>query len=319
VKRSGKVVASERVALEAAEAHLRAGGDAIGATVAGFFAAAGDDAGVLFGALSLLFAQVGLGARAFDGRQRQPGLAAKRARGVPAGAAIPIAARVAAPTGVAALAVALRYGSKASLSPVVAFGVALAKKAGAARRAALLEAVQRLGPTALIEPGVTRALSVAGPSEGGQLGEGDLRAVTALDQPALVDAQLKAFVPWHERGNAFGEIEQDVEARENWSEQALRQQGLCVMDSRGNSAVLCYDKVSQGLAVEELELVLPLNAVPVRRGTRRVSPGTFLPAPAPISIQLSQAGVPLRAELQLRAQTLAVGDPLLNATGAALG
>lgn len=295
MKRGAKVVASEPVAAEAAEAYLRGGGDAIGAAVAAFFAAAGDDAGVLFGPLSLLVAQVGVGARAFDGRLRQPGQGLKRPRGLALDAAVPAAARVAAPTGIAALFVALRYGPSAAASRVLGAGITLAKKNGSARRAALLEAVQRLGPSALGEAGVTRALFHAvGPIEGGQLTEGDLRAVSAVDQPAVIDAAGVARVPWHEPPPF-----DDDEQRQVWAEQLERQQGLCVADSRGCFVVLSYDKVQRGAAVEELELVLPLVASPIRRGVRRITPGTFLPAPAPLAVQLAADGSPQYAELTL--------------------
>jgi hypothetical protein len=295
VKRGAKVVASEPWAADAADAYLRAGGDAIGAAVAAFFAAAGEDAGVLFGPLSLLVAQVGVGARAFDGRQRQPGQGLKRPRGLTLDAPVPSAARVAAPTGIAALFVALRYGSSASISRVLAAGVALAKKGGSLQRAALLEAIQRLGPSALSEPGVTRALFHAlGPIAGGQLTDADLRAVSAVDQPAQVDAAGLARVPWYEALPP-----DDAEQARAWAEQAERQQGLCVVDARGCFAVLAYDKCRSGVPVEELEIELPLNAAPVRRGMRRVTPGLFLPAPAPLAVQLSPDGSPVYAELTL--------------------
>jgi hypothetical protein len=295
VKRAAKVAASEPVAAEAAEAYLRLGGDAIGAAVAAFFAAAGDDAGVLFGPLSLLVAQVGVGARAFDGRLRQPGQGLKRPRGLVLDAPVPAAARAAAPTGIAALFVALRYGPNAAPSRVLAAGIALAKKNGSARRAALLEAIQRLGPSALAEAGVTRALFHAvGPIEGGQLTEGDLRAVSAVDHPAQIDDAGVARVPWHAPPEA-----DDEEQRQAWAEQLERQQGVCVADSRGCFAALSYDKVQRGVAVEELELVLPLAAAPVRRGVRRITPGVFLPAPAPLAVHLALDASPLYAELAL--------------------
>ena len=295
MKRAAKVVASEPVAAEAAEAYLRTGGDAIGAAVAAFFAAAGDDAGVLFGPLSLLVVQVGVGARAFDGRLRQPGQGLKRPRGLALDAPVPAAARAAAPTGIAALFVALRYGPSAAASRVLGAGIALAKKNGSDRRAALLEAIQRLGPSALAEAGVTRALFHAvGPIAGGQLTEADLRAVSAVDHLAQIDEASVARVPWHAQPE-----ENDPEQRQAWAEQLERQQGVCVADSRGCFAVLSYDKVQRGVVVEELELVLPLAAAPVRRGVRRITPGIFLPAPAPLAVHLAPDSSPLYAELTL--------------------
>jgi gamma-glutamyltranspeptidase/glutathione hydrolase len=305
VKRGAKVVATDAAAAEAAESYLRSGGDAISAAVAAFFAAAGDDPGVLFGSLSVLVAQVGVGARAFDGRQRQPGQGLKRPRGLALDAPVPGAARVAAPTGMAALFIALRYGPNAGFARVVAPGIALAKKQGASQRAALLEMIARLGPSALAEASVTRSLFHAvGPVAGGQLTEADLRAMSEIDLPAQVDSSGVARVPWHEPL-----VSEDAEQTREWLEQAERQQGVCVVDARGCFAVLAYDRCRTGVAVDELELVLPLTAAPIRRGVRRVPPGTRLPAPAPLAVQLSPEGTPVYAELSLRsAAPLRVGN-----------
>ncbi|HWO14549.1 MAG TPA: hypothetical protein VNN80_33830, partial [Polyangiaceae bacterium] len=173
MRRQAIAAGSEEVARDAAQAYLDAGGDAVGAVVTGFFAAAGDAPGVLFGAVGLIVAQVGMGVRAFDGRLRQPGLGQRRPRGLAANDAVPPAAFVAAPSGVAALLVALRYGRSAALSKVVSSGIVLAKKAGCERRADALDAIERLGAAALASPGISRPLiHRAGPSEGGALGTG---------------------------------------------------------------------------------------------------------------------------------------------------
>ncbi|MGC4065984.1 MAG: hypothetical protein QM784_15310 [Polyangiaceae bacterium] len=74
-------LSNDIVAAEAADECLLAGGSAVAAVLCGFFAAAGAYSGVLLGPLSLLVAGVGSGARAFDGRLRQPGLGTKRPRG----------------------------------------------------------------------------------------------------------------------------------------------------------------------------------------------------------------------------------------------
>jgi hypothetical protein len=92
MRRFPTAVGSDDTAREAAQAYLDAGGDAVGAAVSGFFAAAGASPGVLFGAVGLIVAQVGMGVRAFDGRERQPGLGQRRARGLAPGDAVPAAA-----------------------------------------------------------------------------------------------------------------------------------------------------------------------------------------------------------------------------------
>lgn len=294
MRRQATAVGSDAAAQEAAQAYLDAGGDALGAVICGFFASAGDVPGVLFGPLGLMVAQVGIGVRAFDGRQRQPGIGAKRARGLVEGDPVPVAARVAAPGGIAALLVALRYGRSVGLSKIVSPGVALAKRAGCERRAEVLEQIQRLGAAALASPAIARPLiHLAGPSEGGALGVADLEAVPELDHVAG-GSPSERRVPWvNER------LDDALVPVDEWDAQALRQRGLCARDQGGGVAALCYDNVSSGLRVDELELLLPLNAVPVRRGATRVAPGRFLPAPVPLSIEVATGDVPTGAAIAL--------------------
>lgn len=286
---------SDTIARDAAQAYLDAGGDALGAVITGFFASAGDAPGVLFGAVGLIVAQVGMGVRAFDGRPRQPGLGQRRARGLAPGDAVPTAARIAAPGGIAALLVALRYGRSSSLPKILAPGISLAKKAGCDRRAEVLEAIARLGPAALASPGIARPLiHLAGPSEGGALGLNDLEFIPELDQPARAAAPDQRVPPW------AGERLDPIHVSDSdWEEQALRQHGLCASDASGGLAALCYDNAIAGLRLEALELVLPLDAIPVRRGLPRIAPGRFLPAPTPLSIELGEGDVPFSATIHL--------------------
>lgn len=294
MKRAAQAVASEPAVQEAAQAYLQAGGDAVGAVAAGFFAAAGQDAGVLLGSLGLLIAQVGGGVRAFDGRTRQPGLEARRPRGLNPEDPVPPAARVAAPSSIAALLVALRYGQQLPIGKIVAPGIALAKEHGCERRAAVLEQIQRLGAAALAAPAISRPLiHLAGPSEGGSLGIADLAAIPEIDHPARSTDNLRA-APWeHELPPPERMPETD------WTAQLERQQGICARDLRGGIAALCYDRATRGLEVAELELLLPLNAIPPRRGVTRVTPGSFLPAPTPLGIELSAGAVPVVATVRL--------------------
>ena len=295
MKRPVSAQGSDTTARDAAQAYLDGGGDALGAVVSGFFAAAGESPGVLFGAVGLIVAQVGMGVRAFDGRQRQPGLGQRRARGLAPGDAVPTAARVAVPGGIAALLVALRYGRSTSLSKILAPGIALATKAGCERRVEVLDAIARLGPAALASPGIARPLiHLAGPSEGGALGLNDLESIPELDQPARAGAAGQRTPPW------AGERLESVHVSDSdWEEQALRQHGLCASDASGGLAAMCFDNAISGLRVDSLDLVLPLNAVPVRRGLPRITPGRFLPAPAPLSIELGAGDVPFSATIAL--------------------
>jgi hypothetical protein len=301
MKRSATAVGSDTTARDAAQAYLDTGGDAVGAVVSGFFAAAGDSPGVLLGAVGLIVAQVGMGVRAFDGRQRQPGLGQRRARGLAPGDVAPTAARVAAPGGIAALLVALRYGRSVALSKIIATGIGLAKKAGCERRAEALDAIQRLGAAALASPGIARPLiHLAGPSEGGALGLSDLEFIPALDQPACAAPGLRNPAWVGQRLDPAQRSDSD------WDAQALRQHGLCASDAGGGLAALCYDSAMNGLRVDALELISPLNAVPVRRGWPRIMPGRFIPAPTPLSIEIGEGDVPFSATVAL------AGRPLLR-------
>jgi hypothetical protein len=294
MRRFATAVGSEATARDAAQGYLDAGGDAVGAVVSGFFAAAGDSPGVLFGAVGLIVAQVGMGVRAFDGRQRQPGLGQRRARGLAPGDIVPTAARVAVPGGIAALLVALRYGRGTALSKILASGIGLATKAGCARRAEALDTIARLGAAALASQGIARPLiHLAGPSEGGAIGLGDLEFIPELDHPAR-SAAAQRTPPWAD------ERPEPVHVSDSaWHELALRQQGLCASDASGGLAALCYDNALTGLSVDALELLLPLEAIPARRGLPRVAPGRFLPAPTPIAIEVGEGDVPLAASVAL--------------------
>jgi hypothetical protein len=294
MRRASAAVGSDPTATEVAREHLLSGGDAVGAVVAGFFAAAGEAPGVLFAPVGLMLAQVGAGVRAFDGRQRQPGIGLRRARGLVEGDEIPAAARVAAPGSVAALLVALRYGRSVGLSRVVGAGVSLARQAGFSRRAEVLEQIQRLGASALASPAIARPLiHAAGPTEGGALCARDLETVAEIDRPAAADGGLRR-APW-----ADERLDSSLIPSAEWDARAERQEGLCACDAAGGVAALCYDRALTGLSVEALELLLPLDAVPVRRGMSRVPPGTLLPAPTPLAIEVAEGDVPQLATVAL--------------------
>src|SRR6187455_1775853 len=104
-----EALATDELAQEAARAELAQSKSAVAAVAAGYFAAAGRYPGVLLAPLTLLVAGVGAGGRVFDGRLRQPGIGAKRPRGLLPGQEVSRAARVALSTSVAALSVALAY------------------------------------------------------------------------------------------------------------------------------------------------------------------------------------------------------------------
>ncbi len=275
MSRRAAVLASDPVAEEAAHELMTTTGSAVAAVLAGFFAAAGAYAGVLLGPVTVLVGGIGQGARAFDGRPRQPGLGTRRPRGFTAGEPIPDAARVGVPGGVAAALVAYAYDGGQGLGSVLRPGVRCAERSGAPARARLLQRIRAVGANALTEAAFTRALlRVAGPSEGGLITPADFAVIPEVDVAATERAGWDGLVaepPWvSELGDS---------ARLGVGS------AVCAVDVRGVLAALCYRRVDTGLAIDELELEAPLCAVPVRRGVGRVTPGKPLGAPSPVALR----------------------------------
>jgi hypothetical protein len=302
MKRRAAVLANDPVAEEAAQDFMKSSGSAVGAVLAGFFAAAGAYAGVLLGPVSVLVGGVGQGVRAFDGRLRQPGLGTKRPRGFTPAEPIPDAARVGVPCGVAAVLVAHAYDAGQSLGSVLRAGVQRAERSGAPARARLLQRIRAVGAAALAEVSFTRALlRVAGPSEGGLITPSDFAALPDVDVPALERpgwGGILAEPPWARELAGLGE-----------------HPGLgigcsvCAVDARGVLAALCYRRVDEGLGIGELELEAPLCAVPVRRGVARFAPGKPLPAPAPIGLRREGAHDPITEALARPPALYLADDP----------
>ena len=275
-----RALASDPVAEEAAEDFLISNGSAIGAVLCGFFAAAGAYAGVFWGPLSILVGGAGVGARAFDGRLVQPGGGSKQPRGFVEGEEIPLAARVAGTTAVAAALVAHAYDGGQKLASIIKPGVSRARQSGADARAELLGRVRAAGAAALSDPRFVRELlRIAGPAQGGLISTKDFDAsALVIDHPVLERVENDRHTirtPWTadvvEPNPALG-----------------RGHAVCAIDVRGVAAALCYRRISDGLLVPALELELPLAGVPVQRGVPRVSPGTRLPAPSPMQIVLEE-------------------------------
>ncbi|HEX7669252.1 MAG TPA: hypothetical protein VF395_06715 [Polyangiaceae bacterium] len=279
-------VADDPIVAEAAEDVLISGGSALGAVVAGFFAAAGAHSGVLLSPVTLIAAGAGLGARAFDGRCRQPGLGTKRPRGFKDNEEIPMAARMAVPAALTAVVVALAYDEQAKVSRLVRSAIRRARDSGADARASLIERVRAVGAGAITEQSFMRPLlHVAGESAGGVLTPTDFRSITDVDVAAAtvtVESARWIMAPWARS-----------EAPEVVTEDFGTGHAVCAVDVRGLFAALCYRRVRDGIPVDELELEAPPTAVPVLRGISRGAPGKSLPAPAPIAIRVDEGGVPV--------------------------
>lgn len=268
-------------ACEAAAAEqLTRGSSAIDAVVAGYFAAAGAYPGVLLGPVTLLVGGTGSGDRSFDGRVRQPGKNAKRPRGSLAGQAPPSAARVGVPCSVPALAVALGYGAQSTLARLVQPGVALARERGAERRAAVLTRVGEVGALAFSESELSLALVRSfGPPNGGLLTPADFAHPEGLDLPSSRFEREGSSVlaaPW--AGEAAAPFARGV--------------AVSAIDVNGLFAAAVFEAQAEGHYVDELELSCPLLAAPTLRGVPRVTPGTPLPAAAPLWVAHDEAGAP---------------------------
>lgn len=284
-------LATEQLVQDVASSELARSRSAVAAVVSGFFAAAGAHPDVLLGPVTLLVAGVGSGGRVFDGRLRQPGLGARRPRGF-VSEDVPIASRVALSTSVAALTVALAYDQRATLTAVARSGAKAANDAGAEARARVLERIASVGPAALGESSFVRPLlHLASPSEGGLLTPADF--VASEDVTADAHERLVRGVTWLEA--PWADSKPDTVA------EGGNRHGICAVDVEGVYAALCYEQIGSGLDVPALGLVAPLAAVPVRRGTPRVTPGTRLPAFTPIAIACDDSGTPVEVTATLQA------------------
>lgn len=262
------------VAQAAREAIIR--GNAVDAVVTAILVAAAESPGVLLGPVQLLVGGAGAGLLAVDGRVRQPGLGIPRPRGVVAGNAVPLAARVGVPALPVALATVLASAGGMTLQRVTAPAVERAR-AISAERATVLRGFARRGAAVMTDEAIANELvAVAGRAAGGMLTHDDLAAVrpvvVACDEPSLAPGGILR-VPWRE-GTREGAGTQVVAAA----------------DGRGLAAIACYEVPIEGLPVAPLGLVAPAFASPVMRGETRVKPGEPRSAPAPIALR-SRRGV----------------------------
>jgi hypothetical protein len=301
VRSRAVAISNDPLAEEAATAQLAQGGSAVGAVLAGFFAAAGGYSGVLLSPLTLLVAGIGTGGRAFDGRLRQPGLGTKRPRGFLPDEAVPLAARVAVPAAVAAAAVANLYDGGKSLGSLVKHGILRAERAGADARAEVLARVRSLGQVALGEQSFMRPfLRLAGPAEGGLITPADFTTITDIDHAATTR-------------NVAGSDFLEPPWAETWSDEPLPAElgigaVVCAVDVRGVFAAAAYFRPADGLELDDLALLAPLLAVPTLRGIARQAPGSALPAPAPIAVRCNAEGVPVEVCAEPGARALNFGS-----------
>jgi hypothetical protein len=279
-------ISSHAVAAEYGSKALLTRESALDAVLAGFFAAAALEPGVLFGPLALLTGGTGEGARAYDGRCRQPGVLGKRPRGFLPTQALPQAARVAVPTGIAALAISTSYYGEVSWASACRPAVSLAKQEGALGRAELLAQVSGLAARTLAEGSLARAwTSQYGPVGQGQVTSGDLRAPAGLDQPAL-EVGDTLCLPF------------DANIDGGAKAQGGTAHAIVAVDARGLFVGLEFTVLDGGAELTGYEVTVPLLAVPVLRGVPRVAPGTPLGTLPPLRL-VREAGAITRVEAEL--------------------
>lgn len=257
----------------AAEECLIDGGSALHAVVSGFFMAAGLSRGALLGPLGLLTGGVGHGAKAFDGRAREPGLDARRPRGFTTDEP-PRAAFAAAPGSLSALVVALGYHGGRSLLSCARPGIAAARRIGAPKRAGFIETVVGAGGNGLRQPAIQRALlAVAGPTAGGTLSTADLEMRFSPENPAFIGPSGEARLSWAEADPLTSDPVSD-----------LRRHVVIAVDAAGLCAALCFFD-GEGVPVNEFEIDLPALARPVLRGVRRAKPGAAIATPMDLTLE----------------------------------
>ncbi len=265
--------ATEPHVAEAATEALRRG-NAVDAVVAGVLVAAAETPSVLLGPLQALVAGPGAGARALDGRVRQPGLGVPRPRGLLAGEWVPEQARV----GVPALpgAIASLLASLGSATPLRLAGGAIARaRDRSPERARVIEALATRGASVLVEDTFASELTAAaGRAARGLLTRDDIASVrptlVSYDERSLGPAGLWT-VPWR-----------SVASRLDGSSTHV----VAAVDARGMIAVACYETQVDGVPVPALGLVAPAFATPVLRGQPRVRPGEPCAAASPIALRV---------------------------------
>jgi hypothetical protein len=269
------VAATSKLAEEAALECLADRGTAADAVAAAFFALAGARPDVLAAPTTLLVAGASAVGRFFDGRAAQPGAGGSRARGIAPDAAVPLAARAAAPRAVGAVLLMKASFGSLDVSRAIGVGVRAARDAGDADRRRTLERVLAHGGRALAslaEPVLARV----GRTAGGAFTEADLTAEATQSEAAR--AHLQA------RDGSKLVVADEPHVGASLSDVGRERELCAVIDARGMIATMAihvghttFDGAS--LEVPGLGIQLPLTAVLPVRERARVAPGTVLLAP----------------------------------------
>ncbi|HEU4409877.1 MAG TPA: hypothetical protein VFS43_31780 [Polyangiaceae bacterium] len=276
-------VASTSVeAREAAAAALAEGGNAFDAAVAGFFAAAGAHPAPLLSPLALAVAGVGQRPTFFDGRSREPGLGVARPTRYRDAGSAPALARLGAPAGPVALAVAVASAATRRLPQLAAVGVKAARRERAPERARAIEAVGRAGGLALQERWFLQELAERAPRiEGALLGPDDLAQVRPGVETLESDEALGGALVYRP-GWAPG--------RPEGAPAPAERQVIAAVDARGGLALALWHEGAGGFPLFEGQLALPALGTPVVSGVARARPGAPVPTPTPLAFLSGREG-----------------------------
>jgi gamma-glutamyltranspeptidase/glutathione hydrolase len=274
-------ISNHPVAQDAADECLLAGGTAVDAVLAAYFALAGATPWALLAPLTILVAGSGSGVRAVDGRARQPGLGIERPVRYSDEAAAPLLARASAPATAAAVSVASSMFGHEPLPRLATLGARIARKQGARERAALITRFGSARAWVLQDRTFLAEVAERVPRfEGALLQPADL-AIEGADvlpcEPSLKLAGVQAALPpWH-----------DLAAP---SASSTDPSPLLVLASeRGNLAALFLHHPGRAIPLFEGEVELPAVGQPVLRGVPRLKPGSPLPLAVPLAVLLEDA------------------------------
>jgi gamma-glutamyltranspeptidase/glutathione hydrolase len=263
------------VGLEAAQACLDAGGTAIDAALAGYFAVAGAISWALLAPVTIAMAGSGTGTRFVDGRCRQPGKGIDKPVRFADDSKVPPAVRAAVPGSVSAITIGAVPFARETTVALASYGVQVALKQGANRRAELLERVGQAKAWALLDRGFLAEMNERVPRfEGALLGELDLEEIPAevvAGRPAPEGPFSMAKPHWADDPAMAGVEEGQrlfVLAADNW----------------GGLAGVVIEGARHSVSLFGGEVDIPGLAVPLLKGVPRPVPGTILPMSVPLGI-----------------------------------
>lgn len=301
-KGSREALTNHPIAQEAAHKCLQAGGSAVDAVLAAYFAFAGATSWGLLAPVSILLAGSGSGIRAIDGRARQPGQGIERPIRYDNRESAPLIARASAPATVAAIGTAATMFGQETLSSLALNGARIARKLGARKRAELITRIGSAKSWMLQDRSFLHEIAERVPRfEGALLQPSDLAIGNTEVAPCEASHSLAgsqaALFPWHDPSAPAplpttplpSTVELLAEGVElDTSSHFLGLSGsfrlLTLVTERGSLAALLLQQPEHTIALFDGEVDLPVLGQPVLKGVPRLRPGSPLPLSAPLAV-----------------------------------